>query len=184
MSEFTALLEKVRQGEARASDDLVAMVYAELKRLASRQLARESSANTLQPTALVHEAWMRLGDLAQADWQSRRHFFGAAAQAMRQILVERARRRSGAKHGGGLQRVDSGQIDLASVEVDSDSVLAVTAALDRYATIDPDKAELVRLRYYVGLTIEETAATLDISIATAKRHWAFSRAWLAREMKR
>jgi RNA polymerase sigma factor (TIGR02999 family) len=184
MSEFTLLLERVRQGQAGASDDLVSMVYTELKRLATSQLARESAVNTLQPTALVHEAWVRLGDIKQADWQSRRHFFGAAAQAMRQILIERARRRSGVKHGGGLHRADSTEIDLASSEVDSDSVMAVSEALDRFATIDPEKAELVRLRYFVGLTIEESAATMDISPATAKRHWAFARAWLAREMKR
>ena len=184
MSEFSVLLEKVRQGEVRAGDELVSMVYAELKRLASRQLSRESQVNTLQPTALVHEAWIRLGDIKEADWRSRRHFFGAAAQAMRQILIERARRRSGVKHGGGLHRVDSAQIDFASSAVDSDSVIAVSEALDRFATIDPEKAELVRLRYFVGLTIEESAATMGISPATAKRHWAFARAWLAREMKR
>ena len=160
------------------------MVYDELKRLATNQLGRESVANTLQPTALVHEAWMRLGDIQQADWQSRRHFFGAAAQAMRQILIERARKRAGVKHGGGLHRADATEIDRATSDVDSDSVVAVSDALDRFAMVDPEKTELVRLRYFVGLTIEETAATMDISIATANRHWAFARAWLAREMKR
>jgi RNA polymerase sigma factor (TIGR02999 family) len=184
MSDFTVILEKVRQGELCATDELIPMVYDELRRLAAAQLARESAALTLQPTALVHEAWLRLGGAAQVDWQSRRHFFGAAAQAMRQILIERARRRRGAKHGGGLHRADVAEIDLAPGEADNDSVVAVSDALDRFTTVDSEKAELVRLRYFVGLTIEETAATMDISIATAKRHWAFARAWLAREMKR
>ena len=184
MSNFTVLMETVRAGEPDVRADLVTLVYLELKRLAATQLARESVAQTLQPTALVHEAWLRLGGVAQAEWQSRRHFFGAAAQAMRQILIERARRRRGAKHGGGLQRADSAEIDWVSGDANSDSVVAVSDALDRFTTIDPEKAELVRLRYFVGLTIEETAATMDISVATAKRHWTFARAWLAREMKR
>ena len=183
MSDFTALLEKIRRGESR-NDELVRMVYDELRRVAAAQLARESAAQTLQPTALVHEAWLRLGGGSQPDWQSRRHFFGAAAQAMRQILIERARRRRGVKHGGGLHRADSAEIDSASAELNDDSVEAVGDALDHFATIDPEKAELVRLRYYVGLTLEETSSTLGISVATAKRHWAFARAWLAREMKR
>jgi RNA polymerase sigma factor (TIGR02999 family) len=177
-------MQKPRQHSSGTGEDLVAVVYNELRRLAAVQLAHESAAQTLQPTALVHEAWLRLGDAAQGDWQSRRHFFGAAAQAMRQILVERARRRRAVKHGGELHRADSAEIDLASYEADSDSVVAVSAALDRFATVDPEKAELVRLRYFVGLTIEDAAATMNISIATAKRHWAFARAWLAREMKR
>jgi RNA polymerase sigma factor (TIGR02999 family) len=184
MSEFTVLLEKSRQGEPLAAGELVPRVYAELRRVAATQLAHESAALTLQPTALVHEAWLRLGGTAQPDWQSRRHFFGAAAQAMRQILIERARRRRGAKHGGGHHRADASALDLVSSAVDTDEVIAVTEALDRFATIDSEKAELVRLRYYVGLTIEETAATMEISVATAKRHWTFARAWLAREMKR
>jgi RNA polymerase sigma factor (TIGR02999 family) len=184
MSDFTVLLERIRRGEARASEELVTIVYDELRRLAAAQLARESAAQTLQPTALVHEAWLRLGGVAQAEWQSRRHFFGAAALAMRQILIERARRRRGAKHGGGLHRADSGEIELATNEAESDSVAAVSETLDRFTRLDPEKAELVRLRYFVGLTIEETAATMDISVATAKRHWAFARAWLAREMRR
>lgn len=183
MSDFTLLIERIRGGDTRAGDELASVVYGELKRLATLQLTRESAAHTLQPTALVHEAWLRLGDMAHADWKSRRHFFGAAAQAMRQIMIERARRRRGTKHGGGLQRADAAEIDDAPGHVDSDSVIAVSAALDRFTTIDPDKAELVRLRYFVGLTIEEAAATMDISPATAKRHWAFARAWLAREMK-
>jgi RNA polymerase sigma factor (TIGR02999 family) len=184
MSDFTMLLEKVRGGEARATEQLVGMVYAELRRLASKQLSRESAAYTFQPTALVHEAWIRLGDISYANWQNRRHFLGAAAQAMRQILIERARRRRGTKHGGHLLRADAGEIDLAAAAVDHDSVVAVSQALDQFAKVHPEKGELVRLRYFVGLTIEETAATMDMSIATAKRHWAFARAWLAREMKR
>lgn len=174
-------MESVRPDESSAGQELIARVYEELRHLAAAQLSREAAAHTLQPTALVHEAWLRLGD---AGWQNQRHFFGAAAQAMRQILIERARRRHAVKHGGGLHRVDSDQIALSAHAADTDDVVAISAALDRFATIDPAKAELVRLRYYVGLTIEEAAATLGISPATAKRHWAFARAWLGRELKR
>ena len=167
-----------------SAQELLPCVYAELRRLAAAQLARESAAQTLQATALVHEAWLRLGGAQQADWQSRRHFLGAAAQAMRQILIERARRRHTAKHGADWERVDAAEIDRAGTAVDDEAIEAVSAALDRFATLDDEKAELVRLRYYVGLTIEEAAATMGISVATANRWWAFARAWLAREMKR
>jgi len=147
-------------------------------------MAREAVAHTLQPTALVHEAWLRLGGAQQADWESRRHFLGAAAQAMRQILIERTRRRLAVKHGAGLHRAHPAEIESVAVEHDDDSIIAVSEALDSFARLDPEKAESVRLRYFVGLTIEEAAAAMEISPATAKRHWAFARAWLAREMKR
>src|SRR3954464_4235202 len=184
MSDSTFIQAKMCQNELRAAEELLPLVYDELRRLAAAELARESEAQTLQATALVHEAWLRLGGAAGAGWQSRRHFFGAAAQAMRQILIERARRRRAVKHGGELRRAASDEIDLAAGAMNDDSVVAVSESLDRFSLVDPEKAELVRLRYFVGLTIEETAATLDISVATAKRHWAFARAWLAREMRR
>lgn len=176
--------DRVPAAGAFSAQELMPQVYAELRLLAAAQMARESAALTLQPTALVHEAWLRLGGPKEADWQSRRHFLGAAAQAMRQILIERARRRYSVKHGGDWQRVSSAEIDGLSREVGDDSVLAVSEVLDWFATIDAEKAELVRLRYYVGLTNEEAAATMGISVATAKRWWAFARAWLARELQR
>lgn len=159
------------------------LVYRELRQLAAAKLARESEAGTLQPTALVHEAWLRLGGDAQPTWQSRRHFFGAAAEAMRQILIERARRRQALRHGAGHTRVSAELLDLTAMEETDERLRAVSEALDRLVVRDPDKAELVKLRYFVGLTIEEAAAAMDISAATAKRWWTFSRAWLAREIR-
>ncbi len=159
------------------------LVYSELRKLASAKMARDSAVTTLQPTALVHEAWLRLGGDQQTDWQNRRHFFGAAAEAMRQILIERSRRRAAVRHGGGLQRVDATAIDFAAANTSDDHVIAVSEALERLALLDPEKAELVKLRYFVGLTIEEAAAAMTISAPTAKRWWAFARAWLARELR-
>ena len=140
--------------------------------------------HTLQPTALVHEAWLRLGGDRQANWKNRRHFFGAAAEAMRQILIEKARRRHARRHGGGQERVESGALDLAFAAETDDRVLAVSQALERLAALDAEKAELVKLRYFVGLTMDEAAMAIGISVPTAKRWWIFSRAWLAREIKR
>ncbi len=162
---------------------LLPLVYDELRRLAGAKLARESAQHTLQPTALVHEAWLRLGGDQQADWASRRHFFGAAAQAMQQILIERARKRAAVRHGGDLARVTAQNFDqIADAGLD-DRAVAVSEALERLATKDAEKAELVRLRYFTGLTLEQVAATMEISLATANRHWAFARAWLARELE-
>jgi RNA polymerase sigma factor (TIGR02999 family) len=167
---------------AVSTADLLPLVYEELRRIATAKLARESAPQTLQATALVHEAWLRLGGDAQADWASRRHFFGAAAQAMQQILIERARRRSAVRHGGGLERITAQSFaDIAGENLD-DRAAAVAEALERLGRRDAAKAELVRLRYFTGLTLEEVAATMEISLATAKRHWAFARAWLAREL--
>lgn len=146
-------------------------------------MARESAAQTLQPTALVHEAWLRLGGDAQPTWESRRHFFGAAAEAMRRILVERARRRLAVRHGGGLVRAEA-ELDAIAVGMGDEEVLRLHEALERLAVADPEKAELVKLRYFTGLDFEETAAALGIAVPTAKRWWAFARAWLADEMKR
>ena len=183
MSEITLLLEKIDQGSPDAAAKLLPLVYGELRQLAAAKMARDPAAHTLQPTALVHEAWLRLGGDRQPNWQGRRHFFGAAAEAMRQILIERARKRKAVRHGGGQERLDPAIIDLSPAEADDERVLAVSEALDRLAAVDASKAELVKLRYFVGLTIEEAAAALDVSPPTAKRWWAFARAWLGRELR-
>lgn len=182
MADVTVILEKIENGDSLAGAELLPLVYHELRRLAAARLARESAAHTLQPTALVHEAWLRLGGDQQDSWRNRRHFLGAAAEAMREILIDQARRRNAVRHGGDLERAGPNALDHAAGESEDDRVTAVSESLQRLAARDPQKAELVKLRYYVGLTIEEAAVAMDISPATAKRWWAFSRAWLAREM--
>lgn len=177
MGEVTRILRAVGQGEAKAADELLSMVYDELRRLAARQMASEPPGQTLQPTALVHEAWLRLSSGHNPRFNNRAHFFTAASEAMRRILIENARRKKAARHGGGQQRVDIETLNLAA-ETKDDELLAVHEALDGLAVEDPQKAELVKLRYFVGLTIEEAADVLGISSATAKRQWTFARAWL------
>lgn len=181
MQPLTILLQKIEQGEASAADQLLPLVYGELRRLAAAKMARESAGLTLQPTALVHEAWLRLGGEAQPAWQNRAHFFGAAAEAMRRILIDRARRRNAQRHGGGQERLNVDDLELAGA-ADDDRVLAVNAALEKFALIEPAKAELVKLRYFTGLGVEEAAEALNISAPTAKRWWAYARAWLIREL--
>jgi len=182
MSEVTLLLDAAAAGDAHAAEQLLPLVYDELRRLAAARLATEPSGNTLQPTALVHEAYLRLIGAADDDhWDHRGHFFAAAAEAMRRILVDGARRKKTAKHGGGLKRHDANDLPLAAPLVDEDLV-ALDAALTRFAQIEPQKAELVKFRYFVGLTIEEAAQALGISPATAKRHWTYSKAWLLQAM--
>ena len=175
--EITQILHAAMQGDARAAQDLFAAVYAELHRIAQRKMAREKPGHTLQATALVHEAWLRLGGEAQQPWENRAHFFGAAAEAMRQILVASAKRKQAVRHGGGQQRVDIDEVEVAC-KTPPEELLAVHEALDRFAAHDPQKTELVKLRYFVGLTIEQTAEILGIAPATAKRHWVYARAWL------
>jgi len=178
MNDVTQILSDLARGDAHAAGQLLPLVYDELRRLAAARLAAEPSGNTLQPTALVHEAYLRLVGTPDGDrWDHRGHFFAAAAEAMRRILVEAARRKKAARHGGGLHRHDANDLPIAAPAVDDDLV-ALDEALTRFAQIEPQKAELVKLRYFVGLTIEETAAALGISPATAKRHWAYSKAWL------
>lgn len=184
MSEVTLILERIGRGEPEAAEQLLPLVYAELRRIAAAKLGHESAQITLQPTALVHEAWLRLGGDAQADWTDRRHFVGAAAEAMRRILIERARRRQAVRHGGGLERVDFTHVEQSAAEPIDERIIALAEALDRLAGISPERAELVKLRYFAGLTLEQTAATLGLSLATAKRSWTFSRAWLLAEMNR
>src|SRR5258707_14158813 len=152
MSEVTQILEAIRRGEEKAADELLPLVYAELRRLAARKMALEVPGHTLQPTALVHEAWLRLTGDANRKWNDRTHFFAAAAEAMRRILVDNARRKRTQRHGGGQQRVDMPEIASAVSEHD-DKVLAVNDALEKFSKLDPQKAQLVKLRYFVGMTI-------------------------------
>ena len=182
MSEVTRILDAMGQGEAGAAERLLPLVYEELRKLAAARMAHEAPGLTLQPTALVHEAWLRLGANEAKDWNSRAHFFGAAAEAMRRILIENARRRKALRHGGGQARIDIQDIDLAAPTAD-DQLIAIDEALQRFCTVDRRKAELVKFRYFVGLTIEESANTLGISEATAKRWWEYARAWLLTEMR-
>jgi RNA polymerase sigma factor (TIGR02999 family) len=170
-------------GAAQRANELLPLVYEELRKLAASKLARESPGQTLQATALVHEAWLRLGGDQQPPWQNQAHFFAAAAEAMRRILVDRARRRKALRRGGDPERVDLESIPLA-MEVNDDQLLGVHEALGRLAEHDPNKAELVKLRFFAGLTIQETAKVLGLAPTTAKRHWAYARAWLYREIKR
>jgi RNA polymerase sigma factor (TIGR02999 family) len=179
--EVTHLLSAVESGDPKAAEELLPLVYAELRQLAASKMAREQPGHTLQPTALVHEAWLRLGGDTQPRWENRAHFF-AAGEAMRRILVERARRRLAAKRGGGTGAVDIDDLDIPSPTSDDDGLLRVNDALEKLATLDPRKAELVKLRYFVGLNFEDTAAALGIAVPTAKQWWAYARAWLTVEL--
>ena len=178
MNEITRLLQGLQDGATSAGDQLLRLVYEELRRLAAAQMAREKPGHTLQPTALVHEAWLRLVDAdGKADFENRAHFFSAAAEAMRCLLIDTARRKLAARHGGGQQRMDLDGIEIAAPDTD-ERVLAVHEALEKLAAVDAEKAEVVKLRYFVGMGVEETAEALGISERTARRHWTFARAWL------
>jgi RNA polymerase sigma factor (TIGR02999 family) len=183
MSEVTRILHSIQKGDPQAAGELLPLVYEELRRLAASKMAREAPGQTLQPTALVHEAWLRMTENDKTRWEGRAHFFGAAAEAMRRILIDNARRKHAQRHGGGRQRLDIGEIDLAA-PAEGDELLAVNDALERFAALDKPKAELVKLRYFGGLTLEETAATLGISLATAKRWWTYARAWLFDQIRK
>ena len=183
MNEVTSILDRVQQGDPKAAEELLPLVYEELRRLAAQRMANEAPGQTLQPTALVHEVWLKLVGSGPQQWNSRGHFFGAAAEAMRRILIDRARRRKRERHGFGLQRLDLSQVDVA-VTTDDDTLLLVDEALDKLAVEAPDKVELIKLRFFAGLSIPDAAQALGISEATAKRHWAFARAWLFAELKR
>ena len=182
MSDVTQILTAVRAGDDAAAERLFELVYAELRQVAAQKMARESAGHTLQPTALVHEAWLRLGADAQPHWQNRAHFFAAAAEAMRRILVDRARRKHAQRRGAGVEHVELDGLQIAG-PVDDDQLLALNEALDRLAAVDPPKAELVKLRYFVGLTTEQAAKVMNVSEPTAKRWWAYAKAWLFREMQ-
>jgi RNA polymerase sigma factor (TIGR02999 family) len=180
MDSIARILDDVQQGKPGAAAELLPLVYNELRQLAAARLASENPGHTLEATALVHEAYLRLVPSSDRDslvWDGRGHFFAAAAEAMRRILVEAARRRKTEKHGGGLHRHDANSIPIAAPEPIED-LIALDEALDKLAQVDPVKAELVKLRYFAGLTIEQAAINLNISPATAKRYWVYSRAWL------
>jgi RNA polymerase sigma factor (TIGR02999 family) len=181
MNEVTRILSALQSGERQAAEELLPVVYDELRRLAQWQMSREAPGQTLQATALVHEAWLRLAGNGGSNWESRRHFFGAAAEAMRRILIDIARRKQAVRHGGELHRTEFDGLQVAAGAPDEE-LLAVHEALDAFAAHDIRKAELVKLRYFVGLTLEEAAAVLNLSERTAKRDWAYARAWLYREM--
>ena len=181
MSDVTRILQSLETGDAKA-DELLPLVYAELRKLAAAKMANESPNQTLQPTALVHEAWLRLTGNENVQWNGRAHFFGAAAEAMRRILIDSARRKRALRHGGNQRRLDVDEIEIAAPAKD-DELLAMNEALEKFAALDGQKAELVKLRYFIGLTIEEAAEILGISIPTAKRWWTYARAWLYQQIQ-
>jgi RNA polymerase sigma factor (TIGR02999 family) len=182
MSDATVMLAAIKAGDSKAAEELLVLVYDELRRLAASKLAHEAPGQTLQPTALVHEAWLRLVGDQSRSFNDREHFFRASAEAMRRILIDRARRKHTQRHGGEYQRVDFVGLDLAAPAAD-DQLLAVNEALDKFALEHPVQAELVKLRYFAGLTNEEVSKVLGISVSTAKNYWNFSRAWLLNEIE-
>jgi RNA polymerase sigma factor (TIGR02999 family) len=183
MSDVTGILDRAQQGDAKAAEELLPLVYEELRKLAAHKMANEAPGQTLQPTALVHEAWLRLTGNAHLGWHGRGHFFAAAAEAMRRILVENARRKQRLKHGGSLQRMDLTKLDVA-LTAPEEHLLAVDEALDKLAARDPLGAQLIKLRFFTGLSNVEAARMLDIPERTAKRTWAYARAWLYEELKK
>ena len=183
MTDVTRILDAIEQGDAKATDELLPLVYEELRRLAGLKMSQEPPGQTLQATALVHEAYIRLGGAENQNWSSRGHFFAAAAEAMRRILIENARRKQRRKHGGGHQRVELDDADVAIEDALTD-VIALDEALAKLAEEDAIKADLVKLRYFAGLTIEQAAKILEISRATAERYWSYARAWLFHEINK
>lgn len=175
-------VDPMQPQEAQTTEQLLPLVYAELRRLAAHKMASENPNQTLQPTALVHEAWLKLGGEQSRQWSNRNHFFAAAAEAMRRILTDNAKRKLRIRHGGGQQRVELDDCATAA-DSEADHILAVSEALEKFVQLDPQRAELVKLRYFVGLTFEQAAEVLGISEPTAKRYWAFARAWLYEEIR-
>jgi RNA polymerase sigma factor (TIGR02999 family) len=182
MSDITLVLHAIGRGDEKASSELLPLVYEELRRLAAARMAQEGSGQTLQPTALVHEAWLRLVGGGDRNWQNRGHFFGAAAEAMRRILIENARRKSRLKRGGGLARVDLEEVDLAATSPD-DKILLIDEALSRLEREDPEKARIVALKFFGGLTNQEVAQSLGVTERTIERQWAFAKAWMFRSIQ-
>jgi RNA polymerase sigma factor (TIGR02999 family) len=177
VSEITLVLEAMGQGERAAPDQLLPLVYEELRRLAAARMARESAGHTLQPTALVHEAWLRLVGDGERTWKDRAYFFSAAAEAMRRILIEHARRKSRLKHGGGQQRLNIEDLELADISPD-EKVLLVDDALGQMEAEQPERARIVVLKYFGGMTNREVGETLNLSERTVKRHWICAKTWL------
>lgn len=180
--EVTVLLDAIHEGDANATDRLLMLVYDELRALAQSRMRNEPAGHTLQPTALVHEAYMRLIGDGNAKWENRGHFFGAAALAMRRILVERARRYKQPKHGGGRKRLDIDQIDKTADHASDTDLIALDEVLKKLEEHDPRMAQIVMLRFFAGLSVEDTAAAMDISPRTVKREWAVAKAWLFQQM--
>ena len=180
-NDVTRILGEIEAGKTQASDELLPLVYAELRRLARARMAQEKHAHSVQPTSLVHQAYLRLLGDRNPNWQGRGHFFAAAAEAMRRILVERARQRASLKRGGNLQRVELDD-ESARVEPDMENLLSLDAALDGLEALDPTMASVVKLRYFAGMTISETADALGLSPRSVNRTWTAARAWLHREM--
>lgn len=182
MSDVTRILSAIEQGDQGASEHLLPLVYEELRRLANQKLAQEKPGQTLQATALVHEAYLKLvGGEADASWDNRGHFFAAAAEAMRRILIDHARRKRRGKHGGDLQRVDLNEVDLATLAA-PDELLLIDEAIDKLAQEDSKAAQLVRLRYYAGLSVDDAAELSGLSRSTAYEHWSYAKAWLHAEL--
>ena len=183
MSEATLLLTAIDRGDTKAAEKLLELVYGELRLLAASKMARESPGHTLQPTALVHEAWLRLVGEKNPSFANRAHFFSAAAEAMRRVLIDRARHKLTLRHGGDRQRVDIEIQDLAAADIDQ-QMLAVHEVLDEHARSHPIQAEVVKLRYFGGMTNDDTAQVLNISVATVKNYWTFARAWILKELRK
>ena len=177
MSEVTHILRLIEQGDPKAAEELLPLVYEELRKLAAAKMAQQPDGQTLQATALVHEAWLRLADGPNRQYASRRHFFSAAAQAMRHLLIERARRKLRERHGGDLQRVDADDVEIAA-PADDERLLQINAALEELALLAPEKAEVVKLRFFVGLDEQEVAELLNLSPRTVERYWSYAKAWL------
>jgi RNA polymerase sigma factor (TIGR02999 family) len=183
VSDVTRILENIERGEPKAADELLPLVYEELRVLAAQRMTNESSGHTLQPTALVHEAWIRLvGNDSQKAFANRAHFFAAAAEAMKRILIDRARSKGAVKRGGDWVRVDLDKLDIAT-EADDDTLLLVSEALDKLSMQDAKAAEIVKLRFFGGLTLDKAGEVMGVTERTAKRYWAFARAWLFDELQ-
>jgi RNA polymerase sigma factor (TIGR02999 family) len=182
MSDVTLILQAVSRGEGQKLEELLPAVYDELRNLAAARMARESAGHTLQPTALVHEAWLRLVGEGERTWRNRAHFFGAAAEAMRRILIESARRKSRLKHGGGKQRLDLDDIEIAETTPD-EKILLINDALERLELEHPERARIVLLKYFGGLTNKEVAESLDIGERSVDRHWLCAKSWLYRKVR-
>ncbi len=182
MSDLTRILGEIQSGDPKAADALLPLVYAELRKLAAYKMAHSASGHTLQPTALVHEVWMRLVGSDNPTFESRAHFFAAAAEAMRHLLIDNARRKLARRHGGGLQRVDVEYVDL-DLPAEEDHLLAVNDALDRLALRNPVQAQVVKLRFFVGMTGAESAEVLGLSERTVKQYWSHARTWLYQEIQ-
>ncbi len=183
MADLTQILQAVERGEENSSERLLPLVYEELRRLAAIKMSHEAENQTLQATALVHEAWLRLTTDEEMGWQNRGHFFGAAAEAMRRILIERARRKSRLKHGGGQVRIDVQELELADTTPD-EKVLLINEALERLQAEDPEKARVVVMKFFGGLTNQEAAESLKVTERTVERHWAYAKAWLFSAVRR